>query len=34
MTIPSKFMILSGIEAKKTTQKNMASIDDEEHKCI
>lgn len=34
MTIPSKFTILSGKEAKKPTKKTMAGIDDEEHKCI
>lgn len=34
VTIPSKFTILSGEQAKNKQTKIMASIDDEEHKCI
>lgn len=34
MNIPSKFTILSAEQAKNKQTKIMASIDDEEHKCI
>lgn len=34
MTIPSKFTILSGEQAENKQTKIIASIDDEEHKCI